>query len=230
MTYAGPERAAPPSERTRVRREPQKGAYDRGTIDSILDAGLVCHLAFVHEGQPYAIPTLYARIDSTVYIHGSSASRALRTLNSGASACVTVTLVDGIVLARSVFEHSINYRSVMLLGELLPIAEPREKLQALRAFTDKLLPGRWEEARQPTPKELSATAVLKLPVDEASAKIRTGPPSDGEGEDAALPVWAGVLPIETTWGIPVPDPALTQDLPIPPSVTKRRAEGNRRSK
>ena len=199
---------------------PENSAYDRATIDSILDAGLVCHLAFVHDGQPYAVPTLHARVDDFVYVHGSSASRALKTLKVGAPACLTVTLVDGIVLARSTFESSINYRSAMLLGELSLIDDPSEKVEALRAFTEKLVPGRWEEARKPTRKELTATAVLKLPIEEASAKVRTGPPDDGDGEDASLPIWAGILPIETTWGTPVPDPALKHDLPIPSSVTR----------
>ena len=170
--------------------------------------------------QPYAIPTLHARVGDSVYVHGSSASRALKTLKGGVPACITVTLVDGIVLARSVFEHSINYRSVMLLGTLDAVGESAEKLDALHAFTDKLLPGRWEEARTPTPKELTATAVLRLAIDEASAKVRTGPPSDGDGEDAALPIWAGVLPIETRWGSPVEDPALTHDLPVPESIAR----------
>lgn len=210
--------APPPSNRTRLRREPQKGAYDRATIDSILDAGLICHLAFVHDGQPYTIPTLHARVGDSVFVHGSSASRALKTLKRGAPACLTVTLVDGIVLARSAFEHSMNFRSVMLLGDLVPMEVSSEKLEALRAFTNKLVPGRWEEARQPTPKELTATAVLKLPIDEASAKVRTGPPSDGESEDASLPIWAGVLPIETRWGRPEPDPTLKHNLAIPPSI------------
>jgi uncharacterized protein len=195
--------------------------YDRGAIDAILDAGLICHLAFEHEGQPFAIPTLHARVGDSVYVHGSSASRALRGLKAGLPACLTVTLVDGLVLARSAFNHSINYRSVMVLGTLRAIEEASEKMAALRAFTEKVLPGRWDEARTPTPKELTATAVLRMPIEEASAKVRTGPPSDGVGEDAALPIWAGVLPIERSWGTPLPDPALREGIPIPPSVTER---------
>jgi uncharacterized protein len=196
-----------PSERTRVRREPDRGVYDRAAIDAILDEGLVCHLGFVQDGQPFVIPTLYGRVGDVVYVHGSSASRMLRTLEGGVDACLTVTLVDGIVLARSIFNHSINYRSVVVLGRAVPVEEAEEKLQALEAFSQRVLPGRWAEVRPPTAKELKATAILRLPLDEVSAKARTGPPHDYE-DDLAVPVWAGVIPLSLQAGTPVPDPAL----------------------
>jgi nitroimidazol reductase NimA-like FMN-containing flavoprotein (pyridoxamine 5'-phosphate oxidase superfamily) len=215
------ERAAPPSARTRVRREPHRAVYDRAAVDAVLDAALVCHLAFVDGDQPFAVPTLHARVGDVVYVHGSAASRALRTLAAGAPACLTVTVVDGLVLARSAFEHSVNYRSVLLLGSLRPVDDPAEKSAALEAFTERLLPGRWAEVRRPSPKELAATSILAMPVDEASAKIRSGPPEDGDGPDGALPVWAGTLPLGATWGEPVPDPSLRPGIPLAPSVQAR---------
>ena len=187
-----------------MRREPQRGRYDRETIDAILDEALVCHLGFVHDGHPHVIPTLFARIGDEVFVHGSAASRMLRTLAGGVDACLTVTLVDGLVLARSVFNHSVNYRSVVLYGQAHLISEPAEKEQALEAFTERMLPGRWADVRWPTRKELKATTVLKLPIDEGSAKVRTGPPIDDE-EDYALDVWAGVVPLSLVRGEPVPD-------------------------
>jgi uncharacterized protein len=178
----------------RVKREPQRGVYDRETIDAILDEALVCHLGFAVDGQPYVIPTLHARIGDLLYVHGSAASRMLRHAASDARICVTVTLLDGLVLARSVFNHSIDYRSVVVLGTPTLVEDVGEKREALHAFTDHIAPGRWEEARQPTDQELKATWILSVPLDEASAKIRTGPPED-EPEDLDLPVWAGVVPI-----------------------------------
>lgn len=211
----------PASPRTRVRREPHRGVYDRSAIDAVLDATPLCHLAFVQDGQPYAVPTLHARVDDVVFVHGSSASRAIRALGGGElPGCVTVTLLDGLVLARSVFEHSVNYRSVMLLGRLRLVEGEADKLRALEAFTEALIPGRWAEARRPTRQELAASAVLALPIEEASAKIRTGGPEDGEGPDAALPVWAGVVPLRRTWGEPVPDPLLAPDVPVPSTVRR----------
>jgi uncharacterized protein len=201
------------SERTRVRREPQRGRYDRETIEAILDDALVCHLGFLHDGHPYVIPTLFARIGDDVFVHGSAASRMLRTLAGGVDACLTVTLVDGLVLARSVFNHSVNYRSVVVLGRAEPV---EDKEPALRAFTERLLPGRWDEARQPTAKELKATTILRLPLDEASAKLREGPPKDDE-DDYAWPVWAGVIPLESRRGEPVPDPRLAPGFAAPES-------------
>jgi hypothetical protein len=201
---------------------PENARYDRGTVDAILDAALVCHLGFVQDGRPYVVPTLHARVGDEVLVHGSSASRALRVLAGPIDACLTVTLLDGVVLARSVFEHSVNYRSVVVLGGARPVTERDEKLAALEAFTEKLLPGRWAEARPPTARELRATAVLALPLDEASAKVRTGPPDDGGSPDAALDVWAGVIPLERRWGAPEPDPALREGIPVPPSVRHLR--------
>jgi hypothetical protein len=181
-------------EHLRVKREPQRGVYDRETIDAILDEALVCHLGFAVDGQPYVIPTLHARVGDRLYVHGSAASRMLRHAASDVRICVTVTLLDGLVLARSVFNHSIDYRSVVVLGTPRLVEEVAEKREALRAFTEHVAPGRWEEARQPTDQELKATWILSVPLDEASAKIRTGPPED-EPEDLDLPVWAGVVPI-----------------------------------
>ena len=180
-------------DRIRVRREPERGRYDRATIDAILDEALYCHLGFVVDEQPYVIPTLHARLGDLLYVHGSSASRMLRHAAEGAPMCATVTLLDGLVLAKSVFNHSIDYRSVVVLGRAR-LVEDAEKVEALRAFTEHVAPGRWEEARQPTPLELKATAVVVLPLDEASAKVRSGPPGE-EPEDAGLPVWSGVVPI-----------------------------------
>jgi nitroimidazol reductase NimA-like FMN-containing flavoprotein (pyridoxamine 5'-phosphate oxidase superfamily) len=182
-----------PDKRIRVIREPQRGRYDRETIDAILDEALLCHLGFEVDGQPYVIPTLHARVGDTVYVHGSAASRMLRHLAGGVRVCLTVTLFDGLVLARSVFNHSVNYRSVVLLGTATLVGDDGKR-EALRALTEQLAPGRWDEARQPTAKELKATWILTLPIDEASAKVRNGPPED-EPEDEDLPVWAGVVPV-----------------------------------
>jgi nitroimidazol reductase NimA-like FMN-containing flavoprotein (pyridoxamine 5'-phosphate oxidase superfamily) len=193
----------------------ENAAYDRVTIDAILDAALVCHLGFEHDGQPYVIPTLHARVGDRLYVHGSSASRTIRALGEGIPACATVTLLDGIVLARSVFEHSMNYRSVVVLGTATPVTEPDEKLAVLEAFTEKLLPGRWADARQPTRKELKATGVLSLPLTEASAKVRTGGPDDGDTPDAQLDVWAGHIPLVVHALPPVPAPDLGPGIPVP---------------
>jgi nitroimidazol reductase NimA-like FMN-containing flavoprotein (pyridoxamine 5'-phosphate oxidase superfamily) len=218
-------RDAAASSRTRVRRLPERGRYDREALEAVLDAGMVAHLGFVADGQPFVIPTLHARVDDEVYVHGSAASRTLRTLAGGFPACLTVTLLDGIVLARSVFEHSMNYRSVVVLGHATPVVEPDEKLAALEAFTEKLLPGRWNEARQPTAKELKATSVLRLPLDEASAKIREGGPEDGDTPDAELEVWAGHVPLVVTALEPGPDPSLRPEIPVPPGLRPYRRPG-----
>jgi hypothetical protein len=182
-----------PPDRIRVKREPKRGRYDRETIDAILDEGLICHLGFEVDGQPYVIPTLHARVGDTLYVHGSSASRALRHAGSGAPVCVTVTIFDGLVLAKSVFNHSINYRSAVVFGTARVVPDG-EKREALHALTNQLVPGRWNEARQPTDEELKATWILALPIEEASAKVRTGGPED-EPEDLDLPVYAGVVPV-----------------------------------
>jgi hypothetical protein len=191
-------RPAKPDKRIRIIREPHRGHYDRETIDAILDEALICHLGFEVDGQPYVIPTLHARVGDKVYVHGSAASRMLRHLSGDVRVCLTVTLFDGLVLARSVFNHSVNYRSAVLLGTATLI-DADEKLEALRALTEQLAPGRWDEARQPTATELKATWILSLPIDEASAKVRMGPPED-EPEDEHLPVWAGVVPVHLAAG------------------------------
>jgi nitroimidazol reductase NimA-like FMN-containing flavoprotein (pyridoxamine 5'-phosphate oxidase superfamily) len=208
---------SPPSDRTRVRRMPTRGAYDRAAIDAILDAGLMCHVAYVVDGQPYVTPTAHWRDGDHVYWHGSSASRMLRTQVGGAPVCLTVSLLDGLVLARSGFHHSMNYRSVMALGQAEQVQETDAKLHALKAFMDRLVPGRWEQLRPPTTQELKATTILRLALDEASAKIRTGPPVDDE-EDYALPVWAGVLPLTLSAGAPIADPRMAPGTALPDAV------------
>jgi uncharacterized protein len=215
------------STRSKVRRVPARGIYERAAIDAILDEALVAHLGFVHDGQPYVIPTLQARIGDTVYIHGSSASRAIRSLGAGIPACLTVTLVDGLVLARSAFHHSVNYRSVVVLGTCTAVEGPERREEALQAFTERLVPGRWAEVRPPTPKELKGTRVLAMSLDECSAKARTGPPVDDD-EDYALPVWAGVVPLETVAGPPVDDPRLSGGVEPSPAVAGWAAAGRRR--
>ena len=199
--------ASPASERTRVRRRAQRGRYDRATIDAILDEGLVCHVGFAVDGQPYVIPTTYARVGDRLYVHGSSANRMLRALAGGVPACVTVTLLDGLVLARSAFHHSMNYRSVVVLGQATLVADREERLTALEAIVEHVLRGRWSEVREPSEQELGGTTVLRLPLDEASAKVRTGPPLDDAG-DLALGCWAGVIPLRLVAGPPVADAGL----------------------
>lgn len=202
------------TERNRVVREPDRAAYDRDTIYRILDEGIVCHVGFTVENQPYVIPTLAARVGEAVYFHGSAASRMLRNVASGIPVCLTVTLVDGIVLARSVFNHSMNYRSVVVLGTATPVEAPVDKLDALRAFTEKLIPGRWNDARQPNERELKATSILRLPINEASAKVRSGPPQDDE-EDYAWKTWAGVVPLRLVAEPGIPDERCDRSLPVP---------------
>jgi uncharacterized protein len=213
---------AAPSQRTRVRRVPARGSYDRETIDAILDEALISHVGFAHDGAPVVIPMLHARVGDRLYLHGSSASRLMRTLGGGVPVCVTATLVDGLVLARSAFHHSVNYRSVVVFGEATLVEPPEERLRALELFTERLVPDRWPEVRPPTRQELKGTRVLSLPLDEASAKIRTGPPVDDD-EDYELPVWAGVLPLRTEVGEPQPDPRLEPGLEVPGHVARWRA-------
>ena len=207
-----------PTERTRVVREPHRGSFDRDTIYKILDEGFVCHVGFTLEGQPYVIPTMFARVGEAIYFHGSAASRMLRGVSGGLAVCVTVTLIDGLILARSVFNHSMNYRSVVALGKATLVDEAEEKLAVLRAFTEKILPGRWNDARQPNEKELKATSILRLPLSEVSAKMRTGDVQDDE-EDYALPVWAGVLPIRLAASEPIRDARCDPSLAVPAAVT-----------
>jgi len=197
-----------------VVREPHRGSHDRDAIYTILDEALVCHVGFSIDGQPYVIPTMFARVDDHIYLHGSAASRMLRGLGAGLAVCVTVTLADGLVLARSVFNHSMNYRSVVALGTAALIEQPEEKLAALRAFTEKILPGRWNDARQPSEQELKATSVLRLPLTEASAKMRVGPVED-DAADYELNVWAGVIPLRLTPGPPVRDERSDPSIPVP---------------
>jgi uncharacterized protein len=211
--------AIPVTERTRVRRLPKRANYDLDVIHAILDEAVVCHVGFVVEGRPVVIPTIHWREDDTLYVHGSAASRMLRSLREGVDACVTVTLVDGLVLARSAFHHSMNYRSVVVFGSAREVTG-EEKLRALDSLVEHVMPGRSAEVRPPNETELRQTVVLALPLDEASAKIRTGGPVDDE-EDYALPVWAGVLPLRLTPGEPVPDPGVTAE--VPEYVTRYRA-------
>jgi len=205
----------PVTERTRVVREANRAVYDREAIYKILDESFVCHVGFAAEGQPFVIPTMFARVGDHLYLHGSAASRMLRGLSSGLPVCITVTLLDGLVLARSVFNHSMNYRSVVALGHATPIDDPAEKLRALQAFTEKLIPGRWDDARQPNEKELRATNILKLPLTEASAKVRTGGVED-DAEDYSFPVWAGVIPLRLIADAPVRDDRCDRAIPTPP--------------
>jgi len=207
-----------PTPRTQVKRLAKRGAYDKSQVHAILDEGFLCHVGFAVDGQPYVIPTGYARVGENIYIHGSAASRMLRTLDGGVDVCLTVTIVDGFVLARSAFHHSMNYRSVVVLGKARLVMDPEEKLLALRSFTNHILPGRWDEVRQPTEQELKSTSVLALPLSEVSAKVRTGGPIDDE-EDYALPIWAGVVPIRTTVGDPAAD---ARALPSIPAVDTQR--------
>jgi nitroimidazol reductase NimA-like FMN-containing flavoprotein (pyridoxamine 5'-phosphate oxidase superfamily) len=208
-----------PTTDTTLKRRPQRGSFDRATINAILDEAFICHVGFVANGRPFVIPTSYVRIGDRLLIHGSALSRMQLSLAEGISACVTVTLIDGLVLARSAFHHSINYRSVVILGTMTAMHAEAEKMAALRAFTDHVVPGRWKDVREPTSQELKGTSVLSMALNEASAKIRTGPPIDDEA-DQALPVWAGQLPLKMTTGVPIAEPGLT--MPVPDYVTKCR--------
>ena len=200
--------------RTTLKRLPQRGSYDRETINQILEEGFVCHVGFVVDGQPFVIPTGYASVDDKLFIHGSQASRMLRTLEKGIDMCVTVTLIDGLVLARSAFNHSMNYRSVVVFGRATVVEEPGEKLAALFALSEHMIPGRWADVRQPNERELQLTTVLSLPLTEASAKVRTGPPIDDE-EDYDLPLWAGVIPLRLIADAPLDDPRLKAEIAAP---------------
>ncbi|HEX3183845.1 MAG TPA: pyridoxamine 5'-phosphate oxidase family protein, partial [Pyrinomonadaceae bacterium] len=194
----------PITDRTKLKRLPKRGHFDCETVYGILDEGFICHIGFVVDGHPVVIPTGYARVDDKLYIHGSQASRMLRTLANGIHACVTVTLLDGLVLARSAFHHSMNYRSVVVFGKATLVEDPEEKMSALFALSEQIIRGRWNDVREPTELEMKATTVLSLTLEEASAKIRTGPPLDDE-EDYSLPMWAGVVPLKLTAGPPIND-------------------------
>ena len=203
-----------PTQRTRVVREPQRAVYDRDVAYRILDEGFICHVGFVLDGQPFVIPTSYGRRETNLYIHGSAASRMLRNLKEGVPVCVTVTLLDGLVLARSVFNHSMNYRSVVILGKATLVEDPEEKLAALRVLSEHILPRRWKDSRQPNEQELKATSVLCVPIEEFSAKVRTGPPVDDD-QDYSFPTWAGVIPLEMRSGAAIHDPRLDPVRPLP---------------
>src|ERR1700674_882693 len=196
-----------PTPRTRIVREPQRAVYDRDAVHHILDEAFLCHVGFVADGQPFVIPTSFGRDRDVLYIHGSAASRMLRNLDQGVAVCITVTLLDGLVLARSVFNHSMNYRSVVILGKATLVDDPEEKLAALRILSEHILPGRWDDARQPNERELKATSVLRVPIEEFSAKVRVGPPIDDE-EDYSFRTWAGVVPMEMVAGKPIDDVSL----------------------
>ncbi|MDR3082416.1 MAG: pyridoxamine 5'-phosphate oxidase family protein [Streptomyces sp.] len=208
----------PQTERTRHRRLREQGSLRRADLDAVLDAGFVCHLGVIVEGRPLVVPTVYGRDERVLYLHGSVASRSMA---GDVPVCVTVTHVDGLVLARSVFEHGVNYRSAVIHGTARKVTDPDEKLEGLRRLTEHATPGQWSYARQPNRKELAATTLLALSLEEASVKIRTGAPDDGDGPDADLGVWAGTLPLTTTWGAPEPDPLLPPDIPVPAHITRR---------
>ena len=206
-----------PTQRTQIKRLPKRANYETQTIYNILDEALICHIGFTINNQPYVIPTTYGRVEDKLYIHGSPASRMLRSLNQGIEVCVTVTLLDGLVLARSAFHHSMNYRSVVIFGTATLINNTEEKMEALRAFTEHIIPKRWQEIRQPSKQELQGTMILSLPLTEASAKVRTGNPVDDE-TDYDLPVWAGVLPLQMLPGKAIADDRLIEGIEIPDYV------------
>jgi nitroimidazol reductase NimA-like FMN-containing flavoprotein (pyridoxamine 5'-phosphate oxidase superfamily) len=205
----------PPTDRTRVRRKPDRGAYDADLVHAVLDAAPICHVGFVHAGSPVVIPTIHGRVEDVLYLHGSPASRMLRTLRDGVDVAVNAVVVDGIVLARSLFHHSMNYRSVVVMGRARPIDDPEEKTAALRAITEHLVPGRWDDARAPSEKEDRGTLVVAVPIVEASAKVRSGPPGDDE-DDLGLPYWTGVIPLRLAAGKPEPAPDMAPGTPLPP--------------
>jgi nitroimidazol reductase NimA-like FMN-containing flavoprotein (pyridoxamine 5'-phosphate oxidase superfamily) len=205
--------------RNRVVRLPERGHYDRESVYGIIDEAMLCHVGFVQDGQPFVIPTLHARLGDRLLLHGATTSRMLKHLQAGNPVCTTMTITDGLVLARSVFHHSINYRSVVLFGQGALIADPDEKMAALAAFTERLMPGRWDDAREPNRKEFKATSVVAIPIDSASAKVRVGPPKDDE-EDLGLPVWAGVVPIRQVVGEPQAAPDLRDGVPVPAYITE----------
>lgn len=209
----------PASARTAVRRLEKRGVYDRETIHAILDEALICHVGFVDEGQPFVIPTIHARVGDLLYLHGSRQSRMLTCLASGLPACVTVSLLDGIVVARSAFHSSMNYRSVVVLGSFRAVTDPAEKSAAFEAIVEQVIPGRWDDVRQPTANEANATSIVAIAIDEASAKVRTGPPGDDDA-DYALPHWAGVIPLTLTPGEPISDPRLTPGIAVPDYVSQ----------
>ena len=215
------------SKRTELRRIPDRGSHDWTTINQILDAGFLAHVAFCVDSQPFVIPTLYGRDGERLYLHGSAASRMLRELETGIPTCVTVTLVDGLVLSRSAFDHSMNYRSVVAFGRARKIVDPEQKINSLRVISEHLIPGRWQDVRGPSEKELKATTVLEFSIEEASSKVRSGPPLDDES-DYGLPVWAGILPLEIKSRPPIPDDRLIESVTLPDYVRRYNARINGR--
>ncbi|MFI5828584.1 pyridoxamine 5'-phosphate oxidase family protein [Streptomyces sp. NPDC051578] len=220
MTEQTPSSDLPETERTRHRRLREQGSLSRADLDAILKAGFLCHLGVVVDGTPMVVPTVYGADENTLYFHGSVASRSL-IASPQATICLTVTHVDGLVLSRSVFEHGVNYRSAMVYGVPRTVTDPEEKLEGLRLITEHTAPGQWDYARRPNRKELAATAVLALSLDEASVKVRTGPPEDGDGPDAELGIWAGVIPLHTVWGALDPDPLLAEGITAPAHLVAR---------
>ena len=214
------------TERTTLRRLPKRGSHDTKQIYQILDEGFICHVGFIVDGQPCVIPTGYGRQGDRLLIHGSQASRMLRTLKTGVDVCVTVTLLDGLVLARSAFHHSLNYRSVVIFGNAKLVEDESEKLEALRVLSEHIVADRWDDVRGPSEQEMKATTVLYLPLREASAKIRTGPPIDDE-EDYSLPVWAGVVPLEMKVGVPIDDPRLLSNIAVPAYASDYKRRRNK---
>ena len=210
-----------PTERTTVHRMPQRASYDRALLERILDEALYCHVGFVAGNQPYVLPTIHARAGDQLFLHGSSASRMLTAAAAGIPICVTVTILDGLVLARSVYHHSMNYRSAIILGNAAEVTDPAERLVALRTIVEHVIPGRWNDVRGPNQQELKATRVVRLPIAEASVKVRSGPPLDDE-EDYGLPCWAGEVPLRLERHVPVPDPRLVPSTPLPEYATRRR--------
>jgi uncharacterized protein len=210
-----------PSSRTTVRRHAERGQYERDTIHRILDEGLICHVGFVHDAQPYVIPTIHARIGDTLFFHGAVANRMLDSMATTLPVCVTVTILDGLVMARSVFSHSMNYRSVVVLGRAREVTDRAEKLASFEALVEHVARGRWNDARQPSDAEIRATRVLALPLDEASAKVRTGPPKD-DAEDLGLPIWAGVIPLTLTAGQPIRDDGVPPGVETPAYANRYR--------
>jgi nitroimidazol reductase NimA-like FMN-containing flavoprotein (pyridoxamine 5'-phosphate oxidase superfamily) len=208
------------SHRSKINRLPSRGYYDKETINQIIDEALYCHVSFAYNNQPYIIPTIHARMNDRIVLHGAKGSRMMKHIAEGNEVCIALTLMDGLVLARSVFHHSMNYRSVVLFGKGKLFENKVKKLEALKAITEHLIPGRWEDARKPNEKELKATTVVSIDIDEASAKIRTGPPIDDE-EDYNLPVWAGVIPILQKFDSPVNDPKLNEDIALPNYIREK---------
>jgi hypothetical protein len=210
-----------PTERTTVKRHADRAVYERETIQAIVDEALYCHLAVSVDGAPRVIPTIHARVGDTLYVHGSNASRTLRALKAGAEACVAITILDGLILARSAFNHSMNYRSVMVFGPLREVTDPQEKWAAQEALVEHVVPGRAADARMPDDKELRQTTILAISLEEASAKVRAGPPIDAE-RDLDLPVWAGEIPLRLEAGAPVPDPRMAPGVETPPYARRYR--------